>query len=147
MPTSTEDNNKRRGPRRVISKEDALHRLGGNDDSKEKSDGFDAGPVNTNIKTEGDEKSSRRTHRPKPKQELLIDDVKPEVHPAVQAAAERYVEVLDERMELMRKEPELRSTLIDLMVHHNVKTLRVNDEELELETIRKIKKKKDKSSE
>lgn len=89
--------------------------------------GFTAGSVNPNIR--------------RPKQEPLID-VAPEVHPAVQAAAEDYVETLDQRIALQQLEPDKRDYLIEMMKKHNCRKCIVQGKTVELEKLYKIKTKK-----
>jgi hypothetical protein len=143
MPQVT-DITSRKGRKGAKSKEDALERLGAKKDGDED---FTAGKDNPNIRKPGepeDEKPARRTHRPK--QEQLLDTA-PVVPPSVKKAAQDYLDVLDERIALQQREPDLRQGLIDLMVHHECTQVRINGETLTLETIRKVKKTTDKDGE
>lgn len=133
-PTDISSRRKKKGGAK--SKEDALRKLGDQGDN-----GFDAGVVNPNIRTEDDSKVKRKTHRPK--QKLLIEDVAPEEDPFVQSCAEEYLDVLSERMELQAKEPDLRSRLIDAMIAKGKTSTRVNGKTVTLKQLYKIETKTD----
>ena len=102
----------------------------GNGNGAGGGDGFTDGPENPNI-------------RKQPKQAQLMD-VDPVIPEVVKKAAVDYLEVLDERIRLQQREPDLRERLIDLMVHHKCTRVKINGETLTLETTRKVKKTTDK---
>jgi hypothetical protein len=138
MPTVTDINSRKK--KGATSKKDALTKLGAKDE------GFTDGKDNPNIRpangSDKEEKApARRTHRPK--QEPLIDTA-PVIPPVVKQAAESYLEVLDERIALQQREPDLRQNLIDAMLRTKVTTVKINGETLTLETLHKVKKSTDK---
>jgi len=81
---------------------------------------------------------SGRARRRRAKQETF-EEMKQEEIPAVTEAAEKYVALRNERMELTRSEVDAREFLIDLMHKNNLTTYKVGNMTATLEAKEKVK--------
>lgn len=63
-----------------------------------------------------------------------------DVHPDIEEAATKYVEVRDERMELTKREVKAQAALLAAMKHHKLTKYRCDGEELDVEIVAKDEK-------
>lgn len=76
----------------------------------------------------------------KAKQTRLPGTARTDVHPDIEEAAQKYVEVRDERMELTKREVKAQAALLAAMKAHKLTKYRVDAEDLDVEIVAKDEK-------
>ena len=90
---------------------------------------------------------AKTKRKPRVKQPYLAEDMAPDAVPAIDEAAESYVEARDARMAHLKTEIERQDELLQLMREHKLSTYEFDGYTVSLDTATKVKVKRKKDDE
>ena len=89
---------------------------------------------------------AKTKRKPRVKQPYLAEDMAPDAVPAIDEAAESYVEARDARMENLKLETKRQDELLELMREHKLSTYEFDGYTVSLDTATKVKVKRKKEA-
>ena len=89
---------------------------------------------------------AKTKRKPRVKQPYLAEDMAPDAVPAIDEAAESYVEARDARMSHLKTEIERQDELLQLMREHKLSTYEFDGYTVSLDTATKVKVKRKKEA-